>query len=98
MFHNGNLFYLIGISDFAAFEYISKSLIKKGDIKVIDARQSNANAELAGNNNDNIIYAGTGETSLWGGFGGNDLLVGNFGKDSFYYGIGNGNDTIQKRK
>ena len=95
MFHNGNLFYLIGISDFAAFEYISKSLIKKGYIKVIDARQSNANAELAGNNNDNVIFAGTGETSLWGGFGGNDLLVGNSSKDSFYYGIGNGNDTIQ---
>lgn len=36
MFHNGNLFYLIGISDFAAFEYISKSLIKKGDIKAIE--------------------------------------------------------------
>jgi hypothetical protein len=67
----------------------------EGDFKVIDARSSNAvKAELAGNANDNIIYAGTGSTSLWGGNGGNDTLVGNSGVDNFYYALGDGNDVI----
>ncbi len=67
----------------------------EGDIAVIDARKSSANAQLAGNDNDNVIYAGSGETSLWGGEGGDDLLVGAAGgRNTFYYSLGNGDDTI----
>ena len=66
-----------------------------GDIKVIDAKNTSANAELAGNNLDNVICAGKGDNSLWGGFGGNDSLVGGSGNDTFVYLLGNGNDTIQ---
>ncbi|MCR5833419.1 MAG: hypothetical protein K6G55_02025 [Selenomonadaceae bacterium] len=64
------------------------------NIDNIDASKSNATAELVGNSNDNVIYAGTGETSLWGGSGGNDLLVGGDGEDTFYYVLGDGNDTM----
>jgi len=39
--------------------------------------------------------AGTGDSSLWGGNGGNDLLVGGAGLNSFFYNYGNGDDTIQ---
>ena len=61
----------------------------EGDIAVIDATNSDATAQLAGNENDNVIFAGTGETSLWGGEGGNDVLVGNAGgRDTFYYSSG----------
>ena len=71
----------------------------EGDIAVIDATGSDATAQLAGNENDNVIFAGTGETSLWGGEGGNDLLVGNAGgRDTFYYSFGNGDDTITNVK
>ncbi|MBR2520395.1 MAG: hypothetical protein IKE46_11525 [Selenomonadaceae bacterium] len=66
-----------------------------GDFQVIDARGSNAKAELGGNNSDNAIYAGTGDASLWGGDGGNDLLVGGAGKNTFFYNFGNGNDAIE---
>ena len=67
----------------------------EGDFSVIDASNATVKAELAGNDLDNTIYAGNGDNSLWGGNGGDDLLVGGTGKDSFYYVLGNGNDTIQ---
>lgn len=65
-----------------------------GDIAVIDASGSSAQLELAGNNLDNTITAGSGNSSLWGGNLGDDLLVGGEGKNTFYYTLGNGNDTI----
>ena len=71
-----------------------RDLTFEGDFTVIDARNSTGKAELAGNDADNVIYAGNGATSLWGGNGGNDLLYGGSGNDSFYYVLGNGSDTI----
>ena len=35
-----------------------------------------------------------GDSSLWGGNGGDDLLQGGSGKNTFFYCLGNGNDTI----
>lgn len=69
-----------------------------GDIRVIDASKSNAVAELGGNDYDNTIIAGSGDTSLWGGDGGNDLMVAGTGKDTFFYNRGNGADTINGAK
>ncbi|MBE8951554.1 MAG: hypothetical protein SR1Q7_00210 [Quinella sp. 1Q7] len=66
----------------------------EGDFTVIDARNSTGKAELAGNDADNVIYAGNGATSLWGGNGGNDLMYGGAAADEFYYAAGNGSDTI----
>jgi Ca2+-binding RTX toxin-like protein len=65
-----------------------------GDIRVIDARGFDSEAELAGNATDNTIYGGDGPNSLWGGDGGNDLLIGGKGRNMFFYAYGNGNDTI----
>lgn len=65
-----------------------------GDIRVIDATDSTVTAELAGNDLDNTILAGNGNSSLWGGNGGDDLLVGGESKNTFYYTLGNGNDTV----
>ena len=69
-----------------------------GDIHVIDATNSSVTAELAGNDYNNSIYGGAGDTSLWGGNFGDDLLVGGTGKNTFYYALGNGADTIQGAK
>ncbi|MBE8951553.1 MAG: hypothetical protein SR1Q7_00205 [Quinella sp. 1Q7] len=66
----------------------------EGDFTVIDARNSTGKSKLAGNTADNVIYAGSGATSLWGGNGGNDLMYGGAGVDEFYYAAGNGSDTI----
>ena len=66
-----------------------------GDIRTLDASTSTGKAELAGNDLDNTILAGNGDASLWGGNGGDDLLVGGAGKNTFFYTNGNGNDTIQ---
>lgn len=65
-----------------------------GDMRVIDATNFSGKAELAGNALDNTVSAGVGETSLWGGNGGDDVLLGGAGKDTFFYTYGNGTDTI----
>ena len=66
-----------------------------GDIRTIDAADATVKTELAGNDTDNTITAGSGDASLWGGNGGDDLLNGGTGKNMFFYANGNGNDTIQ---
>lgn len=66
-----------------------------GDFSVIDARGSEAEVELAGNDAANTIYGGLGYASMWGGAGNaNDLMVGGTAHNEFYYEVGNGNDTI----
>ena len=71
-----------------------------GDFTVIDARGSTATVELAGNNVENTIYAGSGDASLWGGAGdADDVLYGSSsGHNTFYYEIGNGHDVINNAK
>ena len=67
----------------------------RGDFAVIDASGTTADAQLvARGGKDSTIIAGSGNTSMWGGEGGNDWLVGGDGKDTFFYGKGNGQDTI----
>ena len=66
-----------------------------GDIRTINAADATVKTELAGNDTDNTITAGSGDASLWGGNGGDDLLNGGTGKNMFFYANGNGNDTIQ---
>ena len=63
----------------------------------IDARSRGAAYDvlIGGNNSSNVIYAGSGGSSLWGGNGSNDTLVGGSGHDEFAYKYGNGNDVIQ---
>ena len=43
----------------------------------------------------NQLIAGSGGSSLWGGNGGDDTLIGGDGYDEFFYTVGNGNDVIQ---
>ena len=66
-----------------------------GDVKTLDATKSDGKNTLAGNDLDNTISAGVGDASLWGGNGGDDLLVGGASKNMFFYAYGNGNDTIK---
>ena len=65
-----------------------------GDIHDINASEFIGAAELAGNDYNNNIVAGSGEASLWGGHKGDDALYAGTGKDTFYYTLGNGTDTI----
>ena len=65
-----------------------------GDIKTLDASAFDGKAELVGNDNNNVIIAGSAGNSLWGGNNGNDSLIGGEGDDLFWYERGNGNDTI----
>lgn len=63
----------------------------------IDARSKGAvyDVLIGGNNSNDVIYAGSGGSSLWGGSGGADTLVGGRGDDEFVYKYGDGNDVIQ---
>ena len=65
------------------------------NIDAIDAQNSTSQNVLAGNNLDNEIIGGAGNTSLWGGAGdSNDVLNGGSAANMFWYGIGEGNDVI----
>lgn len=67
-----------------------------GNIRTLDASAVEGNTSLVGNEFDNTILAGHSDSSLWGGFtSSNDLLVGGNSRNTFFYCMGNGNDTIQ---
>lgn len=65
------------------------------NVKDLDATAYSGTAKLAGNDMDNVIKASSGDSSLWGGFGGNDTLIGGAGKNEFFYGLGGGYDIIE---
>ena len=61
----------------------------------INAAYSAGNNVLMGDYNSNIIMAGSGATSLWGGQDfANDVLVGGSSYDLFYVGKASGNDVV----
>ena len=67
-----------------------------GNIYELDGSAVEGNATLVGNDFDNVITAGKGHSSLWGGAStSNDTLIGGEGRDLFWYEMGNGNDVIQ---
>ncbi len=72
----------------------SHGKIFSGDIRTLDASTSDGRNILAGNDFDNTIRAGSGDSSLWGGNLGNDFMQGGTGKNTFFYTVGNGSDTI----
>ena len=67
-----------------------------GNIRTLDASAVEGNTSLVGNEFNNTIIAGQGDSSLWGGFSpDDDLLIGGNSRNTFFYCMGNGNDTIQ---
>ncbi len=80
----------------------SKGVNFQGDIHVIDASTFTGQAELAGNDYNNIIIAstveGSGAQSLWGGHRGDDALIAGASQNTFFYTAGNGTDTIYGAK
>ena len=44
---------------------------------------------------DYYIYAADAGSSMWGGNGGNDIMMGGAGYDEYFYAVGNGNDIVQ---
>lgn len=79
-----------------------------GDERFEDAKKYYNITKVTGSNTyDSVLVGGTAavtltagagnvSTSLWGGAKGNDVLVGTAGsKDTFFFGAGDGSDTIQ---
>ena len=62
--------------------------------QTVDASGLEGDAELAGSSRSDLIIGGSGRNSLWGGAGGNDTLKGGSGWNEFYFGMGEGRDTI----
>lgn len=64
-------------------------------VVAIDAVGNPNDLILAGNSISNVIYGGSGNSSLWGGTNiGDDILVGGSGADMFWYGKYEGCDVI----
>ncbi len=62
----------------------------------IDASTSNGMMILAGNGAENLITAGNGSASLWGGDGAAcDTLSGGNGHNDFFFGSGEGSDIVR---
>lgn len=49
---------------------------------------------IGGNDSENILRAGSAGSSLWGGSGGADTLIGGAGQDNFFFGKYSGIDVI----
>lgn len=92
---NDTAYSIIWLDSLAAAENgVDTNVNFVGDIRVIDATGSTVKTELAGNDFDNTICAGDGDSSLWGGNSGNDVLIGGKGESIFFYAFGNGNDSV----
>ena len=64
-------------------------------VDVMDASGTSGDVLAWGSESNDTLKAGKGNTSLFGGFGGNDLLQGNSsGTTTFYFGKNGGKDTI----
>ena len=80
----------VGAGDFTAHVYRA---INEG---VIDGRPFSGVEVISGANDvSNIIYAGSGNSSIYGGRGGMDTLIGGDGEDCFIFGLDAGIDTVQ---
>ena len=67
-----------------------------GDIKYINAAAVSGKTKLAGSADiNNVITAGSGASSMWGGGASDDTLVAGAGTDTFFYMKGDGNDSIK---
>ena len=68
-----------------------------GSSQTIDGRGFSAVEVIIGSDNSqDIIFAGDGGSSLWGGAGSvTDIMYGGLGADIFFYGAGDGEDIIQ---
>ena len=49
---------------------------------------------LVGNAKNNLLAAGSGKSSLWGGIDGNDTMQGGDSQDMFWFGEGDGKDVV----
>ena len=88
--HSGDI-WLGGINYFNN----DSSVWGSNEISNINASENGNARILAGNELSNVITAGSGSTSMWGGLGGNDTMIGGDSRDFFWYIDGNGNDKAQ---
>ena len=88
--HNGNI-WLGGIDYFNN----GNQVWGNSAITAIDGSQNSNAHVLAGGEHSVSIKAGSGSTTMWGGIGGNDTMMGGNSRDFFWYLLdGNGNDQI----
>ena len=75
--------------------YVDLTREQYGTAVNIDATNSTGEHDLFGDEAANVIISGPGSSRLWGGVdNANDILVGGWGYDTFYYGKYYGSDTI----
>ena len=74
-----------------------------GNAVAVDASGANAKVSIIGGYSNNTLKAGDHDSEIWGNkkdtvginAASNDLLIGGTGTDTFWYGSGEGNDTIE---
>ena len=82
----------------AVFPTVSKTPANNVAVRFLYHTETNfdeGNTSLVDNELNNTIIAGQGDASLWCGFSpDDDLLIGGNSRNTFFYRMGNGNDTI----
>lgn len=90
--HNGGINVWMNIGGLEGFE----DLARFEDVKVFDMRGFYDNASVVGGYfEDNVIYAGSGTNSLWGGNGGDDTIYSGEGNTQYFYLRSDGNDVFE---
>ena len=64
------------------------------NIQIVDASADTGDDILMGGTAAATLMGGQGTTSLWGGSAKGDLLIGGSGENTFFYGAGDGKDTV----
>ncbi len=81
------------------YDYFNNAAVwGNSTISNIDSSNNGYAHILAGNDLSNQIIAGSGSTSMWGGTGGDDTMIGGSSRDYFLYANGNGNDLAKNFK
>jgi len=63
-------------------------------IDVVDAAAATGSTVIVGDRSANTLIGGKGTTAMWGGGAASDVMQGGSGTDTFWYGHGDGQDTI----
>lgn len=81
----------------SSLEGVTNSLIIPYGVEIENARGSNGDDQITGNEKRNLIWGNSGNDTIVG-MGGNDKLMGGAGNDLYRWNLGDGYDTVEEQR